>query len=305
MADEDQWVAVFADIIGNNFDEFIRCTCIEGPEQFVKELEDENRSFKNGKHIHNLKIDGLERSAYLISAQLFEIAVKQYRHYIAECAEKKQLPPYFEKHPDVNVDHLIERDLVFRATMDDFKQMQAETDTHGRLVLDELEIGLAREIISRAYDRDSLVFAFKQGECVLHHCAFKPFELAFQKNNEFRARVCKFILWASFSESVSRLWIQHSHEAGVYITTIETLYSVGKEHLEQFGDNLLAQFVEGVSVNEISVRILMTLEELLGNDKDKNNIIVPRSDVERVLGKKAEPPFFLSQYISDDDNTEE
>lgn len=304
MADEDQWVAVFADVMGNNLDEFVRCTCIEGPEQFMQSLEAQDRPQKNTEHLHSLQIDGLQRRAYLVSEELFEIAAEHYRKYLEECIETQSLPPYFEKNllsgagAAAAAANLMERELVFRATMSDFIRMEEEAaeraSTHGRIALDEFEIGHLREILSRAYERDSLVFVLEQGECVLRNCTFKPFEVAFHKNEQFRARVRKFVLWAVLSDSTPRLWTQYSREGGVYVTTVELLYKVGKEHPDHFTEDLRCQFVEGVDVGDgLRVRVAMTLEEMLGKNVDKTNVVVPRSVVEYVLCKRAEPPFFL------------
>lgn len=313
MADDDQWVAVFTDVQGNNLDEFVRCVCIEGPEQFVERLGDKDRSLQNPQYLYSLRIEGLVRKAYLISVDLFEIAIERYYQYITECMrnpdDQDSIPPYFSKNClDGDIHRLVERDLIFRATMGDFEQMEKEalidTSTHGRLVLEEMDLDCARAIISRSYDRDSLVFTFEKGECVLRNSSFKPFEIAFEKNKEFRERTCKFILWAIFSGSISNLWTQYSHEGGVYMTTIELLYQSGRDYLEQFGDDLLSQFVDGVLVSGMSIRVRMTLDELLGKGVSIDNVVVPRSIVEYVLARKAEPPFFIPRSDIEGEKTD-
>jgi len=302
MADDNQWVAVFADISGNNLDEFVRCVCIEGPDQFTENLKDKDRSFQNFEYLHSLLMDNVVRKAYLVSSDLFDIAMERYRMYVKACMDNTDdhhcVPEYFRENcQDGNIDSLVERDLVFRATAEDFAQMEEEAEglfmSHGQLVLEELPEDTWREIVSRAYDRDCLVFIFERGECVLRECSFKPFEVAFQQNKQFRAHLTKFVLWAIFSGSLTRLWTQYSHEGGIYATTIEILYQQGKKYIDKFGADLVQQFEDGVPVSGMSIRVRMLTEELLGKEVNKDQVIVPRSTVEYVLGEKASPPFFV------------
>lgn len=304
MADEDQWVAVFSDIPGNNLDEFVRCVCIEGPEEYQKNLSGEKRELHNSRYSHALLVDKQLRRAYVVDSELFEIAMGRYRMYIAHCVEEPEvMPEYIRKNLEGgNIDNLVESDLVFRASLSDFEKMEEEaerhTSTHVRVVLEEFkgdsDKNALREILSRAYEKDFLLFSLEQGQVVLKECAFFPFETAYYRNEPFGDRVRQFILWAILSQAVNgQLWLHYSKQQARYATTIQLLLNTGKQNADRFGVELLDWMENGMSVDGIDMQITPSLEDLLGEGSSKDDVIVPRKVVERVLVNGALSPHFI------------
>lgn len=304
MADESQWVFVFADVDDSMLHEFVRCTCIDGLERFTKELQQADRQLHRYDKLCDYLLEGELRSGYLIAAELFDSIVGNFVALIKDKVENaEELSEYLQKELETReIQAIVDETLTFRAFKSTFdaldRQRKAIQFQFVKMILsgfteEEVKENIPRSILSRAYKNDELVFKIKRGKVLLKKSRFAPFSIIFYNNEDFSKKINAFILWAILSNSILMEFMTcYSKSCGEYFTTIQLLFDVGKKYVEYFGADLLDDMENGISMNGMTVRVMPTMEELLG-EVSRENIVVPAQDVKMVIMKIPEPPAFL------------
>ena len=292
IADDRSMVLVFTDVAGSNLAEFVRCAHVEGFEAYTKGLMRDDRPPINEEHARILYVGREKRVCYVVPAYLFDIILENYEAYL-----KEETPEYFEKHltPGESASDLIEETLIYRVSTETLEEMHVEVSTlHGRIVPEEMEEGEACEIVSRAYERDRLVFQIVEGEYKLQACKFQPFAMLFRTNEPFRRNLVAFMMSITLNGRERDICISYSPDEFFYITTISILRRFGTANPERFGADLLRFFEEPQSMEGVTINISPSLSCLAGK-RALDDLVVPRGIVEHVLRKKVAEPFFIAQ----------